>query len=79
MGTHSAHVRGLFLFKTSCKVHKFRSVSGHVVCAGAPDCEALNRHPCADVTNTCGQCFERHIGTVGYSNDLCFGAFTTNT
>ena len=42
------------------------------VCSGAPDCTALNREPCSDVANTCGACFERHLGEEGFSNQPCF-------
>lgn len=44
-----------------------------VVCSGAPNCMALNRHPCSAVPNTCGPCFTRHLGEEGYSNGSCFG------
>ena len=43
------------------------------VCSGAPNCMALNRHPCSAVPNTCGPCFQRHLGEEGYSNGSCFG------
>lgn len=45
------------------------------MCSGAPDCAALNRHPCHDVANTCGVCFQRHLGEEGNSNQSCFGRF----
>lgn len=51
------------------------------VCAGAPDCEALNRDLCGEVENTCGPCFEGFItnGTDGFSNDPCFGKHNSSS
>ena len=42
-----------------------------VNCSTAPDCLALNRGPCAAVTQTCGPCLQGFIGISGPSNKRC--------
>jgi hypothetical protein len=41
-------------------------------CSMAPNCSALNRHPCSTVAGTCGPCFSSAFtGVDGPSNSVC--------
>ena len=45
-----------------------------VECAGAPLCSTLGRFKCAQVNNTCGNCFPGFIGESGNKNTMCYNS-----
>jgi hypothetical protein len=54
------------------------SVMSNAECDSAPDCAALNRHPCSVTDQTCGECWTAasnssvmYIGDAGEGNTLC--------
>jgi hypothetical protein len=42
-----------------------------ISCSFAPNCAKLNRNSCYKKSQTCGNCLNGFIGTIGDSNDLC--------
>ena len=40
-------------------------------CSMSPNCVALNRHPCSQLSGTCGPCMDGFIGDQGHKNSRC--------
>jgi hypothetical protein len=49
-------------------------------CSHSPICALLNRGPCLETSNTCGECISsQFVGTSGNSNDLCVPVASAST
>eukprot|EP01032_Pedospumella_encystans_P012927 gene12927-14918_t len=47
------------------------AVLNAVNCTAAPDCTALNRHPCQSTSGQCGACVSGYAGDTGARNTAC--------
>jgi len=60
------------------EVNNVAVVASAANCSAAPECVQLNRHPCVDVSHTCGVCLTGYDGVYGAYNGMCSAVSETS-